>query len=170
VIGWDEEVDGIAHLYERAAMHELLQDEPALAFVFQALQSAGYRPELAGSTITVRGAGVGLDDNSIDLDVAVVVIEDVRIVELSCLLRSVPGTFEAACLAAVRGGGACAVAKFSVEELEGIATSVPARFRIRASLPLFADHLSQEEFTKMTWLFLKETDAIDNELAEILAG
>lgn len=152
------------------ARYEVLSDDPGLEFVSKALRSAGYTPERRMDTITIRGAGVGHGDHSVDLDVSVIRIEDVRVIQLSCLLRSVPGTFSAACLAVARGNGNSIVAKFDVHEVEGLATSEAARFRVRASLPLFADHLSQEEFTKMTWLFLKETDSIDNELAEILAG
>ena len=150
--------------------HEFLDDEPTLDFVATALTHAGYSPTRHGHVLTLPNAGVGLHDNSIDLDVAVIQIEGIRVVHLSSLLRSVPGTFDAACLAAARGNGACMVAKFDVHEVDGLPTGAAARFRIRASLSLFADHLSAEEFTKMTWLFLKETDSIDNELAEILAG
>lgn len=152
------------------SLYEVLDDEPTLEFVATLLGTAGYSPARKGPRITLSGAGVGLHDNSVDLDVAVIALEGIRIVQLGCLLRSVPGTFEAACLAAARGNGVSVVTKFDVHELADVAAAESARFRVRASLPLFADHLSQEEFTKMTWLFLKETDAIDNELAEIVAG
>jgi hypothetical protein len=150
--------------------YEVLNDEPTLAFVIELFTAAGYSPLRQGHAVTVYGTGAGLHDNSVDLDVAVIDLEGIRIVQLNCLLRSVPGTFEAACLAAARGNGVSTVAKFDVHELTDVSAAESARFRVRASLPLFADHLSQEEFTKMTWLFLKETDAIDNELADILAG
>lgn len=150
--------------------HEVLDDEPTLEFVATTLSHAGYTPLRHGRVLTLPNAGVGLHDNSIDLDVAVILIEGVRVVHLSSLLRSAPSSFEAACLAAARGNGACMVAKFDVHELNELPTGAAARFRVRASLSLFADHLSAEEFSKMTWLFLKETDSIDNELADILAG
>lgn len=150
--------------------YEVLDDVPTLEFVARALTHAGYAPTRHGHGLTLPNAGVGLHDNSIDLDVTVILIEGVRVVRLSSLLRSAPGTFDAACLASARGNGACMVAKFDVHELDNPPPGVTARFRVRASLSLFADHLSAEEFTKMTWLFLKETDAIDNELGDLLAG
>jgi hypothetical protein len=39
---------------------------------------------------------------------------------------------------------------------------------VRAGLVLYADHLSKEELKAMLYLFIKEVDAIDNVLEEML--
>lgn len=112
---------------------------------------------------------MGFGDHSIDLDVAPLEIDGIRVVRLSSILRSQPSSFERASLASTRGNGACSVPKFDVVEATIPDHAAPA-FRVRASLVLFADHLSVDELSRMTWLFLKEADAIDNELADILSG
>ena len=145
----------------------MVPDEQMTAFVHATLTDAGFVAELREHAVRIEGAGVGLGDHSVDLDVQTVLIEGVRIVLLSSVLRTEPGTFDAAALACTRGNGACAIAKFDVVEVpQDLHRSL---FRLRASLSLFADHLSAEEFSRMTWLFVKETDGIDNELAEIMA-
>jgi len=142
-----------------------IDDAAAQAFIFESLQRAGYAPRFDGTVIRVDGAGVGLGDHSVDLKVDVVSIDDTRVVRLFSELRS-EATFEVASLAATRGNGACTVTKFDVIELP--MKDHEHRFTVRASLVLYADHLSEEEFTRMSWLYLRETDAIDNELEAVL--
>ena len=146
----------------------MVSDEQMTAFVHQTLTDAGFVAEMREHVVRIEGAGVGLGDHSVDVDVQTVLIEGVRIVLLSSLLRTQPGTFEAASLACARGNGACAISKFSIVELP--AGEGHSLFRLRASLALFAGHLSAEEFARMTWLFVRETDGIDNELADIMAA
>jgi hypothetical protein len=142
-------------------------DEGMTEFVVGVLQSAGFAPNVDGNHVVLEGAGVGLGDHSVDLVITVLSIDDVRIVHFESTLRSHPGTFEAAVLAAARGNGACVVPKFEVVEDSSITST--ARFRIKATLNLYADHVSEEEFRVMLHLFLKEVDAIDNELADIVS-
>lgn len=157
----------------RSGQHTLLMgvtitpidDANTRAFILESLQRAGYAPRVDGSVIHVEGAGVGLGDHSVDLKIDVVNIEDTRVVRLSSELPA-RATFEAAALAATRGNGACTVTKFDVTETS--TDNLASRFTVRASLVLYADHLSEEEFTRMTWLYLRETDAIDNELVDVL--
>lgn len=143
-----------------------IDDQATLTFVLHALQKAGYAPRSSSKAIHVAGAGVGLGDHSVDLTVDVVKIEDTKVVRLSSVLGVAAATFESASLAATRGNGACTVAKFDVVEITNLIAG--NGFLVRASLILYADHLSEEEFTRMTWLYLKETDAIDNELVSML--
>ena len=144
-----------------------INDENTQAFILESLQRAGYAPRVDGSVIHVEGAGVGLGDHSVDLRIDVVTIEDTRVVRLSSELPT-RATFELAALAATRGNGACTVTKFDV--IEALADESEPRFTVRASLVLYADHLSAQEFTRMTWLYLRETDAIDNELEGMLTN
>ena len=142
-----------------------IDDASTRAFILESLQRAGYAPRVDGSMIRVEGAGVGLGDHSVDLRIDVVDIEDTRVVRLSSELPT-RATFEVAALAATRGNGACTVTKFDV--IEALADERERRFTVRASLVLYADQLSEEEFTRMTWLYLREVDAIDNELEAVL--
>lgn len=138
-----------------------------LAFVLDVLQSAGFAPVVDGDRVHLEGAGVGLGDHSVDLGIRVLALDDVRIVHFESVLRSHPGTFDAAVLASARGNGTCVVPKFEV--LEDMSIDAPERFLVKATLNLFADHFSAEEFRVMLHLFLKEVDAIDNELGQILS-
>ena len=147
-----------------------VSDEALVAFISDALTLAGFDLIREGSTVRVDGAGVGLGDHSVDLEVTCVAIDGIRIVRLSSLMRSSPGTFDTASLAAVRGNGACVVPKFDVVEMPEQSEDPTRVFRVRASLTLFADYLSAEEFSTMTFLYLKEVDAIDNELASIISA
>lgn len=144
-----------------------VEDESVIAFVVGVLESAGFAPEVHIDRVRLTGTGVGLGDHSVDLAIRVLAIDEVRIVHFESLIRSHPGTFDAAVLAAARGNGSCVVPKFEVVEdsdLESV-----ARFRVKATLNLYADHVSADEFRIMLHLFVKEVDAIDNELAAILS-
>ena len=144
-----------------------IEDDDVIAFVVDVLKSAGFDPVIDGDRVRLHGAGVGLGDHSVDLDIRVLSVDEVRIVHFESLIRSHLGTFDAAVLAAARGNGSCVVPKFEVVE-DSTADSV-ARFCVKATLNLYADHVSAEEFRVMLHLFVKEVDAIDNELADILS-
>ena len=143
-------------------------DEGTTEFVVGLLRSSGFAPNVHGGHVLIEGAGAGLGDHSVDLIVQVLLVDDVKIVRFESLLRSDPGTFDAVVLAAARGNGACVVSKF--EAVEDPLVSSTACFRIKATLSLYADYISQEEFRVMLHLFLKEVDAIDNELSDIVSG
>ena len=134
------------------------------------LANAGFAVRRDGHALHVDGAGAGLDDHSIDLAIECADIDGVKVVRLSSILRSEPGSFEAASLAATRVNGAGTIPTFEVVELDGSVRDGLALFRVRASFALYADHLSTDEFGRMTWLYLKEVDAVDNELAEIIGS
>lgn len=144
-----------------------LNDPELVDLIERALSDAGFGvTEHHSRGIRIEGAGVGFDDHTVDVDIEPFDIDGVRVVKLSSLLRSDPGPYDRALLACARGNGACSVPKFNV--IEELDRDEPSRFRIRASLTLYADHLNEDELTRMTWLFLKQTDGIDNELATIL--
>jgi hypothetical protein len=132
------------------------------------LREAGFDPEVEPDVLHLRGVGVGHGDRSVDLTVRVLTMDDHRVIELLAPIRSVPASFATATLAAVKGNGSCHLAKFTVEELP-TPSDLDQAFRIQAQFHLYADHLSQDEFTVMVSLFLKEVDEIDNELSTIMA-
>jgi hypothetical protein len=144
-----------------------LQDDEFMASLIALLKDSGFDPTVQGDHVLVTGAGVGLGDHSVDLLVRLLSLDDVRIVHFESLLRSPAGPFEAAVLSAGRGNGACVIPKFEV--VEQSASNAGSRFRVKATLNLFADHVSAHEFRVMLHLFLKEVDAIDNELANIIS-
>ena len=141
--------------------------DPALiTMVNRALTRAGFTVDHSDAVIRIQGAGVGEGDHSVDLTVDLIAIDEVSLVRLSSILRSQPTTFETASLAATRGNGACTIPKFDVVEIPE--TEEASCFVVRASLVLYADHVSEDEFARMTWLYLKEVDAIDNELIDLV--
>lgn len=144
-----------------------VEDDDVIAFAVEVLQTAGFAPAVDGNHLRLLGAGVGSGDHSVDLAIQVLSVDEVRIVHFESIVRSHPGTFDAAVLAAARGNGSCVVPKFEVVEDPGL--DAVARFRVKATLNLYADHVSAEEFRVMLHLFVKEVDAIDNELADILS-
>jgi len=135
----------------------------------RALEIGGFGPSVADGVVHLTGVGVGHGDQSVDIAIQVLDMDEHRVLEFRAPLRSEPAPFGLASLAAVRGSGSCHLAKFDVDELpkrEG----APTLFGLVARFHLYADHLSSEELRVMLTLFLKEVDEIDNELAAIMAG
>jgi hypothetical protein len=133
-----------------------------------ALRSSGFDPVQRSDVIVLRGVGHHEGDRSVDMEIDLIEMDSFRVLQFRSLLRTEPAGFQQASLAAIRGNGACAIPKFDVVELD---RDLPRehRFGIRASFHLYADHLSRQELRVMLMLFLKEVDAIDNELAEMVS-
>lgn len=143
-------------------------DDPALTLEWlAALEQAGFAPDVHAGVIHLSGVGVVQGDRSVDIEIQVLQMDGHRVLEIRAPIRSEPATFELATLAAVRGGAACHLAKFDLEERSGRADA-SAAFGLVARFHLYADHLSSEELTVMLALFLKEVDGVDNELATIM--
>lgn len=132
------------------------------------LREAGYHPVTADSTIRLRGVGVAHDDQSVDLDIRLLEMDGHRVLALHAPIRSANAPFDIACLASVRGNGATHIAKIDVVENHE-EQDTDQRFTIIATFHLYADHLSPEELRVMLYLFLKEVDELDNQLAAIMA-
>lgn len=133
------------------------------------LQEAGYNPTRTATSITMRGVGVAHADQSVDLEIRLLEMDGHRILTFIAPIRSTQASFDTACLAAVRGNGATHIAKIDITE-DPAATDTTQRFNITATFHLYADHLSPEELRVMLYLFLKEIDELDNELAAIMTG
>ena len=131
--------------------------------IFQYLKEFGFSPERRGDLIHLSGLGVGTGDNSVDISLNLVEMDGHRILEISSVLRAPGVSFEKAMTTAAQGNISCVIAKFTpVENLDQGTHSV------RAGQVLYADHLSGIELKAMLYLFVKEVDAIDNTLADML--
>lgn len=127
------------------------------------LQEFGYSPERIGDIIALSGVGVGSGDNSVNLALNLVEMDGHRILEFSTELKSPGVSFDQAVIVSAQGNLSCLTTKFTpIEHLE------IGRHGVRAGLVLYADHLSKSELNAMLYLFLKEVDAIDNVLEELL--
>ena len=131
--------------------------------IFQYLKDFGFAPERRGDLVHLSGVGVGAGDNSVDISLNLVEMDGHRILEVSSVLRAPGVSFEKAMTTAAQGNLSCVIAKFTpVENLEQGTHSV------RAGQVLYADHLSGVELKAMLYLFVKEVDAIDNMLVDML--
>ena len=145
---------------------ERLSDD-TLVWIVDVLKRAGYPLTASPTGIRLRDVGGLGGDHSVDVDVEVYLLDEVKVVRFHSPLRSRGGSFESAILAATRGNRATFVPRFEVEEHLGHGASV---FHVSANFCLYADHLSEQELLSMMGLFLHEVDAIDNELVSIIEG
>lgn len=144
---------------------EHIEDPSTVSWLGDILREAGYSVVASSSGVHLAGVGSQHGDRSVDLDVEVLVLDDVRVLRFRSRLRSKGGVFEAAALAATRGNRATIVPRFEVDEILVEGTSV---FHVSATLFLYADHVSDEELITMMGIFLHEVDSIDNELVSII--
>ena len=131
--------------------------------IFNFLVEFGFSPERNGDVIHLSGVGVGSGDNSANININLVEMDGHRILEITSLLKAPGVSFEKATLIAAQGNLSCLIAKFvPVEQIEKGTHSV------RAGFVLYADHLSGQELKSILYLFIKEVDAIDNYLIDML--
>ena len=131
--------------------------------IFNFLVEFGFSPERNGDVIHLSGVGVGLGDNSANININLVEMDGHRILEITSLLKAPGVSFEKATLIAAQGNLSCLIAKFvPVEQVE------KGTHLVRAGFVLYADHLSGQELKSILYLFIKEVDAIDNYLIDML--
>ncbi len=131
--------------------------------IFNHLIEFGFSPEHNGDVIVLSGVGVGSGDSSVNISINLVEMDGHRILEVSSFLKAPGVSFERATLIAAQGNLSCLIAKFiPVEQLE------QGNHTVRAGFVLYADHLSGKELKSTLYLFIKEIDAIDNQLVEML--
>jgi hypothetical protein len=138
--------------------------DPAFeAEIFNYLVEFGFAPKRTGDVIQLSGVGVGSGDNSINISMNLVEMDGHRILEITSCLTAPGVSFEKATLVSAQGNLSCVIAKFvPVEQVErGI-------HLVRAGFALYADHLSGKELKSILYLFIKEVDAIDNYLVDLL--
>ena len=138
--------------------------DPAFeAEIFNFLVEFGFSPERNGDVIHLSGVGVGSGDNSVNININLVEMDGHRILEITSLLKAPGVSFEKATLISAQGNLSCLTAKFvPVEQIE------KGTHLVRAGFVLYADHLSGKELKSILYLFIKEVDAIDNYLVDIL--
>jgi len=133
------------------------------AEIFNFLVEFGFSPERRGDVIHLSGVGVGSGDSSINININLVEMDGHRILEINSFLTAPGVSFEKATIISAQGNLSCLIAKFvPVEQIEK-GTHV-----VRAGFVLYADHLSGEELKSILYLFIKEVDAIDNYLVDML--
>jgi len=131
--------------------------------IFNHLIEFGFSPERNGDLIELSGVGVGSGDSSVNISINLVEMDGHRILEVSSFLKAPGVSFERATLIAAQGNLSCLIAKFiPVEQLE------QGSHTVRAGFVLYADHLSGQELKSILYLFIKEVDAIDNYLVDLL--
>jgi hypothetical protein len=131
--------------------------------IYQYLQDFGFSPERKGDILHLTGVGVGSGDDSVDLSLNLVEMDGHRILEISSFLKGPGVSFDKAVIISAQGNLSCLTAKFTpVEQLP------QGKHLVRAGIVLYADHLSGEELKSMLYLFIKEVDAIDNVLVDML--
>ena len=131
--------------------------------IFNFLVEFGFSPERNGDVIHLSGVGVGSGDNSANININLVEMDGHRILEITSPLKAPGVSFEKATLIAAQGNLSCLIAKFvPVEQVE------EGTHFVRAGFALYADHLSGQELKSILYLFIKEVDAIDNNLIDML--
>ena len=138
--------------------------DPAFeAEVFNHLVEFGFSPNRMGDAIHLSGVGVGSGDSSTDISINLVEMDGHRIIEITSFLKAPGVSFDKAVLISAQGNLSCLIAKFvPVEQLE------KGSHLVRAGFALYADHLSGPELKSILYLFIKEVDAIDNNLVDML--
>ena len=138
--------------------------DPAFeAEIFNHLVEFGFSPERNGDVIHLSGVGVGSGDSSADININLVEMDGHRILEITSYLNAPGVSFEKATIIAAQGNLSCLIAKFvPVEQIEN------GTHLVRAGFVLYADHLSGQELKSILYLFIKEVDAIDNYLVDLL--
>ena len=140
-----------------------ISDPKFEAEIFDFLVSFGFAPSKKGDVIQLTGVGVGSGDSSPDILINLVEMDGHRILEITSYLKAPGVSFDKATLIAAQGNLSCLTAKFvPVEQIEkGI-------HLVRAGMILYADFLSGPELKSMLYLFVKEVDAIDNLLVDMM--
>lgn len=138
--------------------------DPAFeAEIFNHLVDFGFSPERNGDVIHLSGVGVGSGDSSANININLVEMDGHRILEITATLKAPGVSFEKATIIAAQGNLSCLIAKFvPVEQIEN------GTHLVRAGFALYADHLSGQELKSILYLFIKEVDAIDNYLVDLL--
>ncbi len=127
------------------------------------LENTGFAPRREKDVINLTGVGAGHGNSSVDIEINLVSMDGHRILEVIAPLRMPPVSFELASLMCTQGNIKCLIAKFKpLEKLDENTHTV------QAILTLYADHLSEEELSRMLYLFIKEIDRVDDELKEMI--
>ena len=138
-------------------------DESFESELLAMLENAGFAPRREKDVIHLNGVGVGRGNSSVDIEINLVSMDGHRILEVVASLRMPPVSFELASLMSTQGNTDCLIAKFKpFEHLE------KKTHTVHAVMTLYADHLSENELSRMLYLFIKEIDRVDDVLIEMI--
>ena len=138
-------------------------DEAFESQILVMLENAGFAPRREKNVIHLNGLGIGHGNASVDIEIDLVSMDGHRILEITAPLRMPAVNFELASLMCTQGNIRCLIAKFKPVELLDEETHT-----VHAIMTLYADHLSENELSRMLYLFIKELDKVDDELIEMI--
>jgi len=138
-------------------------DEAFESQILVMLENAGFAPLREKDVIHLSGVGIGHGNSSVDIEINLVSMDGHRILEVIAPLRMPPVNFDLASLMCTQGNIRCLIAKFKPVELLDENTHT-----VHAIMTLYADHLSENELSRMLYLFIKELDKVDDELIEMI--
>lgn len=127
------------------------------------LENSGFAPHRENDVIHLNGVGIGRGNASVDIQIDLVLMDGHRILEITAPLRMPSVNFDLASLMSTQGNIRCVIAKFKPVEL--LQTS---SHTVHAIMTLYADHLSENELSRMLYLFIKEIDRVDDELVSMI--
>jgi hypothetical protein len=128
------------------------------------ISSSGFELESLPEGLQLKQ--VGFSNKSVSMTIQVIEVFDERLIEFESYILSKPTSFERSMLAIFHGNSKCRVAGFTAKEISGESNE---RFQVVARAHLYADYFSTEELTAMLGIYLREVDAIDDELRKIVA-
>jgi hypothetical protein len=108
---------------------------------------------------------VGFSNKSVSMSIKVIEVFDERLIEFESNILSEPTTFERSMLAIFHGNSKCRIAGFTAAET---ISESEHRFQVIARAHLYADHFSTQELMAMLSIYLREVDAIDDDLRKIV--
>ena len=140
-----------------------LVDQAFESQILVMLENSGFAPHRDKDVIHLNGVGIGHGNASVDIEIDLVAMDGHRILEIRAPLRMPTVNFDLASLMCTQGNIKCLIAKFKPVELLEENTHT-----IHAIMTLYADHLSENELSRMLYLFIKEIDRVDDELIEMI--
>jgi hypothetical protein len=138
-------------------------DEAFESQILVMLESSGFAPRREKNVIHLNAVGIGHGNSSVDIEIDLVSMDGHRILEITAPLRMPTVNFELASLMCTQGNIRCLIAKFKPIEFLDENTHT-----VHAIMTLYADHLSENELSRMLYLFIKELDKVDDELIEMI--
>lgn len=127
------------------------------------ISSSGFDLESNSNGLVLKQ--VGFTNKSVSMSIKAIEVFGERLIEFESNILLEPTTFERAMLAIFHGNSKCRIAGFTAVESQGEAKN---RFHVAARAHLYAEYFSTQELTAMLGIFLREVDAIDDDLREIV--
>jgi len=130
------------------------------------ISSSGFEldSDTSGGNLVLKQ--VGFANRSVSMTIKIIEVFAERLIEFESNILSAPTTFEHSMLAIFHGNSKCRIAGFTATESQGEAKN---RFQVVARSHLYAEYFSTEELIAMLGIFLREVDAIDDDLRKIVA-